>query len=90
MRARPARARAAPDGRAAGVGRARRGPARLAAAALALGLAAPGCDQGEPKPFPEYAAPKRRPASADASCEGVAQAWPEGRRVEGALKLRVG
>jgi hypothetical protein len=61
----------------------------VAACGLALGAAA-GCDRGEPRPLPVYASPKRRPPPAEASCEGVAKSWPEARRAEGALKLRVG
>ncbi len=53
-------------------------------------LAAAGCDRGEPRPLPGYAAPARRPAQGDPSCEGVAASWPEARWVEGALSLRVG
>jgi hypothetical protein len=74
---------------------ARRSRERFAAAAavavaLTLGLGAAGCDRGGPKPFAEYKAPKRRPGASAASCESIAKTWPEARRVDGALSLRVG
>ncbi|MCU0687916.1 MAG: hypothetical protein MUF34_37675 [Polyangiaceae bacterium] len=60
------------------------------AVALTLGLGAAGCDRGGPKPFAEYRAPKRRPGASEANCESIAKTWPEARRVDGALSLRVG
>ncbi|HEU4409326.1 MAG TPA: hypothetical protein VFS43_28970 [Polyangiaceae bacterium] len=57
-------------------------------ALVALGLGAAGCG-GEARPWAAYEEPKRRPAPADPSCEGLARSQPGGRWVEGAMRLRV-
>lgn len=64
--------------------------AAVAVSIVGLGLGAAGCDRGGPKPFAEYTAPQRRPAASEANCESIAKTWPEARRVDGALSLRVG
>jgi hypothetical protein len=65
-------------------------PSARPLALLALGLVAGGCERGEPKPFPAYEAPRRRPGPEDPSCEGLRRARPGARWLEGALQVSVG